>query len=157
MASPSRTKPSFSWTRSDAGIIAHRAAVDRILAGDLEHVRDEGARGFGHEALAPIRLPEPVTDCVAALRLGRARRLDGRIDHADQCVIVRDDRRDDGRVRLGAKADECPRVFAPIGPGRRAEKPQNIPMRDQLENARIVVRAKRTQDEARGADDVVGR
>jgi hypothetical protein len=68
---------------------------------------------------------------------------------------MRDDGRDDVRVWLRADGNECPCVLAFLRPWRGAEKTQNFPMRDQLENARVIVLAQGTQDETRGLDDVL--
>ena len=80
----SRWKPSFSRTWSEAAFSSSARATIRSYWCVLCASIDQGACRFGHVALAPERLAQPIAE------LGRFALVVGEADDADQVAVERD-------------------------------------------------------------------
>src|SRR5262245_42980597 len=105
-------------------------------------MRKKCAGGLGHVAVAPERAAEPISE----IRTGTSLDLSGGIhthaDTTDQGIV----KGDGEEVRLGRSLaelcmNEAPGIIERIGPRRRAEPADDLPIGEQVEKSLRIVGA----------------
>ena len=130
-----------------------RTAIDRLVVSLAEDVVHAAAKRLCHVSTAPIALRDPVTEIRTSAALQMTGRSHPYAEDADRRLFQRDRKT---RLRILAVrrrllADETLHVLSRIGPGRRTEPADHVPICEQREQGLIVPLPHRTQRQPRGS------